>query len=202
MKGILVYQPPDKPAQLPEFIDSLDPRLREKIIMQLYQLSKPHKPELREPHFKRFSLERYRDLCELRVKSKMLVRIIFYFCPNGQVLLLHGFIKRQKRDTMQALEQAIRIGYAKNGMPDYGANQMYQSAKDAGTLNSDYGSMDTMPEIIGLMLWKEGHVGVYIGGGYVIEAMGTKKGVVKTELEGRGWQGWCKLPYIDYLEVE
>ena len=31
MKGILVYQPPDKPAQLPEFIDSLDPRLREKI---------------------------------------------------------------------------------------------------------------------------------------------------------------------------
>lgn len=109
MKGILVYQPPDKPAQLPEFIDSLDPRLREKIIMQLCQLSKPHKPELREPHFKRFSLERYRDLCELRVKSKMLVRIIFYFCPNGQVLLLHGFIKRQKRDTMQALEQAIRI---------------------------------------------------------------------------------------------
>ena len=96
----------------------------------------------------------------------------------------------------------MTIGYAKKGMPDYGANQMYQSAKDAGTLNSDYGSMDTMPEIIGLMLWKEGHVGVYIGGGYVIEAMGTKKGVVKTELEGRGWQGWCKLPYIDYLEVE
>lgn len=96
----------------------------------------------------------------------------------------------------------MTIGYAKNGMPDYGANQMYQSAKDAGTLNSDYGSMDTMPEIIGLMLWKEGHVGVYIGGGYVIEAMGTKKGVVKTELEGRDWQGWCKLPYIDYLEVE
>lgn len=96
----------------------------------------------------------------------------------------------------------MTIGYAKNGMPDYGADQMYQSAKDAGTLNADYGSMDTMPEITGLMLWKEGHVGVYIGGGYVIEAMGTKKGVVKTELEGRGWQGWCKLPYIDYLEVE
>lgn len=96
----------------------------------------------------------------------------------------------------------MTIGYAKNGMPDYGADQMYQSAKDAGTLNADYGSMDTMPEITGLMLWKEGHVGVYIGGGYVIEAMGTQKGVVKTELEGRGWQGWCKLPYIDYLEVE
>ena len=96
----------------------------------------------------------------------------------------------------------MTIGYAENGMPDYSANQMYQAAKDAGTLNVDYGGMDTMPETVGLMLWKEGHVGVYIGGGYVIEAMGTKTGVVKTELEGRGWQGWCKLPYIDYLEVE
>lgn len=96
----------------------------------------------------------------------------------------------------------MTIGYAENGMPDYGADQMYQAAKDAGTLNTDYGSMDTMPEIPGLMLWKEGHAGVYIGNGYVIEAMGTQKGVVKTEVDGRGWQGWCKLPYIDYLEVE
>lgn len=96
----------------------------------------------------------------------------------------------------------MTIGYAKNGMPDYGANQMYQAAKDAGTLNADYGSLDTMPEVVGLMLWKKGHVGVYIGNGYVIEAMGTRKGVVKTELAGRGWQGWCKLPYINYLEVE
>lgn len=109
MKGIFIYQPQDKAAQLPAFIDGLDPRLREKIIMQLYQLSLPHKPELREPHFKRFSLERYRDLCELRVKSKVLVRVIFYYRPNGDVLLLYGFIKRQKRDTMQALEQALRI---------------------------------------------------------------------------------------------
>ena len=84
MKGILVYQPPDKPAQLPEFIDGLDPRLREKIIMQLYQLSKPHKPELREPHFKRFSLERYRDLCELRVKSKMLFASSSTFAPTDR----------------------------------------------------------------------------------------------------------------------
>lgn len=109
MKGILVYQPPDKEAQLPDFIESLEPRLREKIIMRLYQLSRPQKPEMKEPHFKRFSLERYRDLCELRVKSKMLIRIIFYLCPNGDVMLLYGFIKRQKRDTMQALEQSLRI---------------------------------------------------------------------------------------------
>ena len=97
---------------------------------------------------------------------------------------------------------SMSIRYATNGMPDYGANQMYQAAKNAGVAGVDYGTMDTMPEIVGLAVWKEGHIGVYIGGGYVVEAMGTKKGVVKTEVEGRGWEGWCKLPYIDYVEEE
>ena len=91
----------------------------------------------------------------------------------------------------------MTIGYAENGMPDYGANQMYQAAVDAG---ADHGPMSTMPEIVGLAVWKEGHIGVYIGDGYVVEAMSTKKGVVKTQVEGRGWEGWCKIPYIEYLE--
>ena len=86
-----------------------DPRLREKILLRLYFLTQLEKPEMKEPHFKRFSIERYRDLWELRVKSKVLIRIIFCTLPNGDVLLLHGFVKRQKRDTMQALEQSIRI---------------------------------------------------------------------------------------------
>ena len=30
MKGILIYQPADKTAPVPDFIDGLDPRLREK----------------------------------------------------------------------------------------------------------------------------------------------------------------------------
>lgn len=89
--------------------------------------------------------------------------------------------------------QSLEIKYGTNGMPDYGANQMYQSAAESGT-------MDAMPEIVGLAVWKQGHIGVYIGNGYVIEAMGTKYGVVKTELSKRSWSGWCKIPYIDYLE--
>lgn len=118
MKGILIYQPADKSAPLADFIDGLDPRLREKILLRLYSLTGLEKPELKEPHFKRFSLERYRDLCELRVKSKVLIRIIFCLLPNGNILLLHGFIKRQKRDTMQALEQSIRILDTLRGHPE------------------------------------------------------------------------------------
>jgi len=94
----------------------------------------------------------------------------------------------------------MTFGYAENGVPDYGADQMYQYAKSRGAAGVDYGGMETLPEIPGLMLWKRGHAGVYIGDGYVIEAMGTKYGVVKTSVAGRGWTGWCKLPFLEYLE--
>lgn len=92
---------------------------------------------------------------------------------------------------LDAASGAIR--YGANGMPDYGANQMYNSAAEKGP-------MSTMPEIKGLAVWKSGHIGVYIGGGYVVEAMGTKYGVVKTKVDGRGWQGWCKVPSINYIK--
>ncbi len=85
----------------------------------------------------------------------------------------------------------LKIKYGTNGMPDIGANTMYRNATVKG-------SIDTMPDIPGLAVWMEGHIGVYIGGGEVVEACGTKKGVIKTQLAGRGWQAWLEIPYIDY----
>lgn len=87
--------------------------------------------------------------------------------------------------------ETMSIDYGTNGMPDLGANQMYYNASESGTI-------DTIPEIPGLAVWHDGHIGVYIGNGYVIEAMGTKYGVVKTQLEGRGWTHWLKVEYINY----
>lgn len=54
MKGILIYQPTSKSAPLADFIDGLDPRLREKILLRLYFLTQLEKPEMKEPHFKRW----------------------------------------------------------------------------------------------------------------------------------------------------
>ena len=87
--------------------------------------------------------------------------------------------------------ETMEIQYGTHGMPDIGANQMYYNAMESGTI-------DTMPDIPGLAVWHDGHIGVYIGGGQVVEAMGTKYGVVKTELAGRGWTHWLKVPYINY----
>lgn len=83
------------------------------------------------------------------------------------------------------------IGYAVNGMPDFSANQMYYTASESGPIS-------TIPEIPGLAVWMDGHIGVYIGGGEVIESMGTEYGVVKTQLNGRCWTNWLKIAYIDY----
>lgn len=87
------------------------------------------------------------------------------------------------------------IGYATNGMPDVGADQLYNNATEKGPIS-------TMPEIPGLIVHADGHVGIYIGDGYVIEAMGTRYGVVKTRVANRNWTGWCKNPYITYVEEE
>ena len=89
--------------------------------------------------------------------------------------------------------EAQSIGYAANGMPDIATEQMIEWCDEKG-------SISTMPEIPGLLLWMDGHVGIYIGDGYAIEAMGTRYGVVKTQVAGRGWVKWGKIPCIEYIE--
>lgn len=83
------------------------------------------------------------------------------------------------------------IRYGTNGMPDITDDQMYTAAKEKGPIS-------TMPDIPGLAVWHHGHIGVYIGNGEVIEAMGTKYGVVKTKLADRSFTAWLKIPYISY----
>jgi len=81
-----------------------------------------------------------------------------------------------------------------NSATDVNANMMYNNAKEKGTIN-------TMPEISGLAVYKQGHIGVYIGSGQVIEAHNTSKGVIQTPLKGAGstaWTHWLKVPYIEY----
>lgn len=85
------------------------------------------------------------------------------------------------------------IEYGTNGMADVGADQMYENATEKGTI-------DSIPEIPGLAVWHAGHIGIYIGCGEVIEAKGTRYGVVRTNLEDGSWTHWLKVPYITYVE--
>ena len=77
--------------------------------------------------------------------------------------------------------------YKANNCPDRSANGMLSLCEETGTL-------DTMPDVRGLVVWQSGHIGIYVGGGKVVEARGFKYGVVKTDLHSRGWKKWGRLP--------
>lgn len=92
-------------------------------------------------------------------------------------------------------EESGTIRYGTNGMKDVTADGMYSAATEKGPIN-------TMPNIPGLAVWHEGHIGVYVGGGYVIHAANTYDGVIKTPITASGWTHWLKVPYINYIEEQ
>ena len=85
------------------------------------------------------------------------------------------------------------IKYGTNEMKDVTADGMFNAAVEKGPIS-------TMPDIPGIAVWHQGHIGVYIGNGYVIHAANTYDGVIKTPITSSGWTHWLKVPYINYIE--
>jgi cell wall-associated NlpC family hydrolase len=72
------------------------------------------------------------------------------------------------------------------------------SAQDTYDQCSKSGTIATMPMTPGccVFIWsaskhRMGHVGVYVGGGWVIQSAGVRHGVIKTKL--KGWTHWGLL---------
>lgn len=76
------------------------------------------------------------------------------------------------------------------------------NADDLLRVAKESGPISTLPEIPGLLLHMPGHVGIYVGDGYAIEAAGTEIGVIKTRVQGRGWDHWYKCIWINYVQPE
>lgn len=78
----------------------------------------------------------------------------------------------------------------------YGSAQYYSKAKERIPISQ----VKNFP--IGTILWKEGHIGVYIGmeNGVpmCVEAKGTKYGTVKTKVSATKWQYGLIMSYIGY----
>ena len=74
---------------------------------------------------------------------------------------------------------------------DYSADSFYQKATKKGDIS-------TLPEVPGIALHRPGHIGIYAGNGKVIEARGFAYGVVKSDIQGRGFQHWLYIPHVDY----
>ena len=68
-------------------------------------------------------------------------------------------------------DKAVASRYGANGCPDKGANGMFSYAKSKGMV---WGTIDTLPDVIGLALYRDGHVGYTVGGGYAVEWRGLR----------------------------
>lgn len=86
-----------------------------------------------------------------------------------------------------------------NALQDKSACSMFLASSIRGTISS-------FPARPGMLVYKSydkndpkqiHHVGVFIGGGYVVEAKGHEEGVVQTKFEGAGWTHWSQCPYIE-----
>jgi len=55
---------------------------------------------------------------------------------------------------------------------------------------------------IGAAVWRQGHIGVYIGNGEIIEARGSAYGVVRTKVKDRDFTHWFLLNDIEYVKED
>ena len=77
--------------------------------------------------------------------------------------------------------------YGTNHCPDKSANGMIAICKKTGKIKD-------IPDIPGLVVWTDGHIGVYIGGGYTIEMRGFAYDCVKRKVTAGPWKKWGMLP--------
>ncbi|GKH48139.1 type II toxin-antitoxin system RelE/ParE family toxin [Anaerotruncus rubiinfantis] len=139
MRKIYLYTEPDGGVPFLRFLAVTDEKMRQKLRHGLYCLAR-FPDYMTEPHVKHFNIERYKDLYEFRERIRILVRIIFTLDAAGNVIILHPFVKKHDRNTMQALESSLRmlhqINNAQGGLTEY---QWKEDANAAKTNESNHG---------------------------------------------------------------
>lgn len=77
------------------------------------------------------------------------------------------------------------------------------SDRSANTFKAQFkvsGAITALPEMAGLAVWKDGHIGIYLGNGKVCESRGVTYGVVISDLKAQTWTHYGKLKDVEYVE--
>jgi cell wall-associated NlpC family hydrolase len=77
-----------------------------------------------------------------------------------------------------------------------GSAQLYSTASKRGLIK------DVNKAPIGAVLWKEGHVGIFVGNGYCIEEKGIDYGCVKSKISNTHFTHWLTFDYMDYEDIK
>lgn len=107
MRKILVYNS-EGDCQVERFISQTNDKIKRKLKSQLEYI-RDERNGFIEPYVKHFSIEKYRQFYELRVKASGTMMRIIFIENRGEILLLYAFYKRDRKDTEKALECALKI---------------------------------------------------------------------------------------------
>ena len=97
-----MYKNDNEKKQIEEFIKNLNSKVKKKLDFVLKYMVDENN-QLKEPYIKHFSIEKYKMFYELRLKAANTMVRIIYYSIDDKIILLHAFIKKDKRDTEQAL---------------------------------------------------------------------------------------------------
>ena len=90
---VLLYETLDGRHPVEDFLNSLDDKMRAKLI-GLLELLEEKGPVLREPYSKHLS----DGIFELRCKfGSDITRALYFFCKGNQIIVTNGFIKKTQR---------------------------------------------------------------------------------------------------------
>ena len=103
-----MYKNDNEKKQIEEFIKNLNSKVKKKLNFVLKYMADENN-QLKEPYIKHFSIEKYKMFYELRLKAANTMVRIIYYSIDDKIILLHAFIKKDKRDTEQALEYALKL---------------------------------------------------------------------------------------------
>ena len=103
-----MYKNDNEKKQIEEFIKNLNSKVKKKLNFVLKYMADENN-QLKEPYIKHFSIEKYKMFYELRLKAANTMVRIIYYSIDDKIILLHAFIKKDKRDTEQALEYVLKL---------------------------------------------------------------------------------------------
>ena len=134
MRKLYAYKKRDA-CPVEDFLKNINKKLHTKLLVQLaYMLDESN--GFLEPYVKHFSLAKYRQMYEIRVKAaETMMRIIFYE-KDGEIIFLHAFYKHDRRDTGKALETAYRI---LESITDRNGNVSEECKKEVHLLDYEFG---------------------------------------------------------------
>ena len=101
---VLFYSLPNGREPVREFLDSLDDKMRAKMLREIALLA-ANGPELREPDSKNIG----DGIFELRARSGSdITRVLYFFFVGRRAILTNGFVKKTQKTPESEKERALR----------------------------------------------------------------------------------------------